>query len=70
MPPTDPTAFTLTALAAAYRAGSFDPVEVTEAYLERIEPGDVYRLVTAPRARRQAEAARRRFAARVDTRPL
>jgi aspartyl-tRNA(Asn)/glutamyl-tRNA(Gln) amidotransferase subunit A len=70
MPPTDPTALTLTALAAAYRAGSFDPVEVTEAYLARIEPGEVYRLVTPARARRQAEASRRRFAAGVDAGPL
>jgi aspartyl-tRNA(Asn)/glutamyl-tRNA(Gln) amidotransferase subunit A len=66
----DPTTLTATDLAAAYRAGRLDPVEVTEAYLERIEGGDVYRLVTAARARHQAEASRRRFRAGVDAGPL
>ncbi len=70
MPTTDPTALTVAGLGAAYRAGTLDPVEVTEAYLARIEPGDVYRLVSASRARRQAEASRRRFAAGVDAGPL
>lgn len=61
---------TIAELGAAYRAGTLDPVEVTEAYLDRLAPGDVYRLVTADRARRQAEASHRRFAAGVHAGPL
>jgi aspartyl-tRNA(Asn)/glutamyl-tRNA(Gln) amidotransferase subunit A len=66
----DPTTLTIAALGAGYRDGRLDPVEVTEAYLARIAPGDVYRLVTAERARRGAEASRRRFAAGVSAGPL
>lgn len=70
MEPSDPTRCTLGELAAAYRRGSLDPVDVTEAFLERIEEGDTYRLVTAARARRQAEAARRRLRSGHDAGPL
>jgi aspartyl-tRNA(Asn)/glutamyl-tRNA(Gln) amidotransferase subunit A len=70
MPNPDPTRLGVARLAAAYRSGSLDPVRVTEAFLERIEAGPVYRLVTAARARRQARAAARRFAAGIDAGPL
>jgi aspartyl-tRNA(Asn)/glutamyl-tRNA(Gln) amidotransferase subunit A len=66
----DPTTLGVIALGRAFRAGSLDPLDVTEAYLERCQPGSVYRLVTAERARRQAEASRRRFRAGVDAGPL
>jgi aspartyl-tRNA(Asn)/glutamyl-tRNA(Gln) amidotransferase subunit A len=67
---TDPTAMTIAELGAAYHQGRLDPVDVTDAYLGRIEPGDVYRLVTAERARQQAEASRGRFRAGVSAGPL
>ncbi|MGH7550391.1 MAG: amidase [Gemmatimonadota bacterium] len=66
----NPTALTLTALAAAYRDGSLRPTEVVEAYLDRIDVGPVYRAVTARRARHQAERAEADFAAGVDRGPL
>lgn len=66
----DPTGLTLAELAAGYRDGGLGPVGATEAYLDRLEPGPVYRLVTAERARRQAERAERRFAEGVDRGPL
>lgn len=68
--PGDPTALTLGELAAAYRDGRFRPTRVAEAYLARIEPGPVYRVVTALRARRQAERAERLFARGIDRGPL
>lgn len=63
---------TIATLAAAYRAGTADPVEVTEDYLARIAANDqpVYRTVSAERARAQARAARELFAAGVDLGPL
>ena len=61
MPPTDPTSLSLMALAAHYREGELDPAEVAEVFLARLAPGDVLRLVTAGRARRQAAAAARRW---------
>lgn len=57
----DPTTLGVLGLARAYREGVLDPVEATEAHLDRIVAGDVYRLVTAGRARRQATAASRRW---------
>ena len=66
----DVTALSLTELAAAYRDGSLRPVEVTEAYLAKISVGDVYRLVTAERAREQARQAERLFADGIDVGPL
>lgn len=65
-----PTHFTLSELAAAYRSGRLTPRSVTDAYLERIEPGPVYRKATADRARAQADRAERAFAAGVDLGPL
>ncbi|MXX67270.1 MAG: amidase [Chloroflexi bacterium] len=61
-------------LAAAYRSGETDPVEVTELFLTRIAEIDPsfnsYRLATAPRARADAEAARRRLRAGAPLGPL
>ncbi len=70
MPTDDPTRLGISQLAAAYRSGRLDPVDVTEAYLERIAVGPVYRLLTVERARRQARASARRFAAGHDAGPL
>lgn len=63
---------TIASLAAAYRAGTANPVDVTEEYLARIEAYNepVYRTVNASRARTQARAARELFAAGVDLGPL
>ncbi len=66
----DPVQLSAVQLGAAYRAGRLDPVDVAEAYLERVAVGSVYRLVTAERARRQAQASARRFAAGIDAGPL
>ena len=66
----DPTRLGPSELAKAYRDGSLKPSGVLEAYLERLEPGPVYRVLTAERARRQAAAAERLFGAGVDTGPL
>ncbi len=66
----DPTALSLTELASAYRRGEFTPTDVTEAYLDRLEPGPVYRLVTEERARAQAKRADALFAAGTDLGPL
>ncbi len=57
----DPTTLGLHALALAYREGELDPAEVADAYLAKVSAGDVYRLVTADRARHQAAAASRRW---------
>lgn len=66
----NPVELSLTGLAAAYRAGSLQPTDVVEAYLDRIEVGPVYRVVTARRARRQAERAERLFGEGTDRGPL
>ncbi len=70
----DPTSLSILDLARAYREGRLDPVEVTDAYLRAIEThphgSRVYRVVTAERARRQAEEAARLLRAGVDTGPL
>ena len=64
------TTLSLTELASAYRAGSLTPTGALDAYLERLEPGPVYRLLTPERAQRQAREAERLFAAGVDIGPL
>jgi aspartyl-tRNA(Asn)/glutamyl-tRNA(Gln) amidotransferase subunit A len=66
----DPTGLTLVELAAAYREGGLRPADAVEAWLERIEAGPIYRVVTAARARRQAARADRLFEAGVDRGPL
>ena len=67
---TDPTTLTLTQLARAFRTGQLRPSTVTEAYLAKLEPGPVYRLVTAKRARAQAAKADALFDAGTDLGPL
>ena len=57
-------------LGARYREGSLTASEVTKAYLERLEPGPVYRVVTEARALRQAERADALFRQGVDVGPL
>jgi aspartyl-tRNA(Asn)/glutamyl-tRNA(Gln) amidotransferase subunit A len=66
----DPTRLTLVELAAAYRERRLRPADAVEAWLERIEAGPVYRIVTAGRARRQAARADALFEAGVDRGPL
>ena len=66
----DPTTLTLVELCDAYRAGRLRPTQVTEAYLEKIAPGDVYRVVTAERARAQAKRAERWLEQGVQLGPL
>lgn len=66
----DPRELSLTDLAAAYRARTLSPVEATEAYLAKIEPGPAWRVATADRARAQARRAERAFDAGVDLGPL
>ena len=68
--PTDPLSLSLAELARSYRGGDLTALEVTERYLERLEPGPVYRLVTAERARAQAKRADELFAKGVDIGPL
>lgn len=69
-----PNRLTLADLARGYRDGSLDPVTVTEAYLSAIATHPqghlAYRVVTAERARRQAQRAKRHFEAGIDTGPL
>ncbi|MBJ3774131.1 amidase [Acuticoccus mangrovi] len=60
-------------LARAYLAGDADPVAVTEVFLERIaaaEGSAVYLAVTADRARREAAAAKARYAAGTPASPI
>lgn len=55
---------TATGMALAYRSGEATPVEVTECLLERIgksKADNIFITVTAERARREAEAAARRY---------
>ena len=65
-----PFDLSLTQLAATYRAGHLSAAEVAEAYLERLQPGPVYRLLTPKRARAQARRADALFRAGVDLGPL
>lgn len=61
MSTSDPTTLKVTELAARYRDGSLDPAEVAEAFLAKVSPGPILRLLTADRARAQAAAASRRW---------
>lgn len=70
MPSPDPTRWRAAELVAAYRSHALDPVTVTEAFLEKLEVGPVYRLVSAERARAQARAAAARYAAGTPLGPL
>jgi aspartyl-tRNA(Asn)/glutamyl-tRNA(Gln) amidotransferase subunit A len=70
MPAVDPTTLSLGELAHAYREGSLTPTGVLDAYLDRLEIGPIYRLLTPDRAAGQAREAERLFAAGVDIGPL
>ena len=48
-------------LAKAYKAKSISPVELTKSYLDKIEVGSIYRLITAQRAMAQAKQAESLF---------
>lgn len=61
MGPTDISHATLMSLAERFRAGELDPLEVTEAFLDRPAPPEVVRVPTPARARAQAAAASRRW---------
>lgn len=62
----DPTTLTLTDLARAYRHKSLSPLEVTQYYLQKLEVGTIYRLMTPERALRQARHAENLFAKGID----
>jgi aspartyl-tRNA(Asn)/glutamyl-tRNA(Gln) amidotransferase subunit A len=64
------TSMTLTELAGAYRSDALRPTLVAEAYLTRLEPGPLYRVLTPERARQQARAAEEKFKAGIDIGPL
>jgi aspartyl-tRNA(Asn)/glutamyl-tRNA(Gln) amidotransferase subunit A len=66
----DPFSLTVVQLGEAYRRGELKPTAVTRSFLERIEPGPVYREVLAERALAQAERAERQFTGGVDVGPL
>lgn len=57
-------------LAAAYRDRSLRPTDVVRAFLEVVEEGPVYRVVTAERALAQARRAERAFDAGIDLGPM
>ena len=61
---------TLSELASAYRTGEFTAVQATQAYLERLEPSPIYRLVTEERALAQAKRADEAFSRGEDNGPL
>lgn len=66
----DPSLLNLSELAHAYRRGDLRPSEVTEHYLQKLEPGSIYRCVTAERAQAQARAADALFERGIDLGPL
>ena len=61
---------TLGELARAYRRGELTAVRVAEAYLERLEPSPIYRLITEERALAQARRADKAFSRGEDKGPL
>ncbi len=63
-------ALSLTDLAAAYRAQTLRPSDVTRAYLGAIEVGPVYRIIMAERALAQAKHADDLFDRGIDIGPL
>ena len=61
---------TLSELARAYRTGELSAAQVTEAYLGRLEPSPIYRLITEERALAQAKRADEAFSRGEDKGPL
>ena len=66
----NPRDLTASDLAAAYRSGDLRPTEVLQAYLDVLEPGDVYRILTPERALAQAKRAEDLFERGVELGPL
>src|SRR3954452_5728197 len=70
----DGTGLSIVQVAAGFRAGQFSPLELTEAYLRRIErvdpPINAYITVTAERAWVEAAQATEELAAGTDRGPL
>ncbi len=62
----NPTSLSLTELAIAYREKSLGPLEVTQSYLEKLQAGEVYRVLTPERALRQAKHAEKLFDKGID----
>jgi aspartyl-tRNA(Asn)/glutamyl-tRNA(Gln) amidotransferase subunit A len=60
------TTLTLVELAKAYRDKALRPTEVTEAYLEKLQPDKIYLCVLANRARAQAKRADQLFEQNID----
>ena len=67
---THPRDLSLIELSKAYQNKILGPVEVTQAYLDALEPGDIFRLVTPERALRQAKQAEKRFMQGISLGPL
>ena len=66
----DPSALSVAQLAKAYRQKELRPTDVVEHFLDKINEGPVYRLVTQDRARQQARRAEKWFEAGVELGPL
>ena len=66
----NPRDLTASQLAAAYRSGELKPTAVLTAYLDVLEPGDVYRILTPERALQQAKRAEDLFERGAELGPL
>ncbi|MCA9835544.1 MAG: hypothetical protein KC422_01455 [Trueperaceae bacterium] len=62
--------FTISELSRAYRNKDVSPVEVTRAYLDKLEPGKIYRSLSPERALNQAKEAEKRFQKGISLGPL
>jgi len=67
---TDIKNMTIVALARAYRNKTLSPVEVTKEYLAKINPGNIYRVVSEERALAQAKKAEKLFSKNTVLGPL
>ncbi|MEM6428436.1 MAG: amidase family protein [Deinococcota bacterium] len=63
-------ALSLSQLAHAYRYEGLSPIEVCKSYLDVLEEGDVYRIITHARALTQAQQAEALFQQGIDIGPL
>jgi aspartyl-tRNA(Asn)/glutamyl-tRNA(Gln) amidotransferase subunit A len=62
----NPTELTLAELAKTYRYKTLGPTEVTEAYLEKLHPGNIYIDILLERAKSQAKQAESLFSQGID----
>jgi aspartyl-tRNA(Asn)/glutamyl-tRNA(Gln) amidotransferase subunit A len=62
----NPTELTLAELAKAYRDDTLRPTKVTEAYLEKLHPGNIYIDILSERAKSQAKQAESLFSQGID----